>query len=652
MVNETADHGDADGENQPFERQLSENSMEYMIFILDENLDGIKYLSRLESISKEATKLMQSVAKNYIWQRDEFHLSVVNQQGASRSKGAALQRKVLTHNLGLIYLHGTTDYGDAVEDEWLIVYVLRELSKAHPEVFVRVADEDGEFLLVEAANALPNWLNPEIDHSRVWIQGGNLKIIPLRNDNAAATAAKSITLQNAVNFLRNESDNLIESPSIEDEAFYRLEKYPKHVEASIHHSSVTIPRKLAYIIHELPKSISAAVEAFYLRDHAGMKKITSESEEMHLPPTDLVTVSVRFSRVLFAQLRSQRFDAPHRWQSVIQSHIGDRHANEEPNKSNLALEDGMKLTCGYEMLAITADKSKNRAVREFAIMIQDLKEDGDEELPTNATIEKWPDVKRNDDESWLDINYEDFERELEGKRAKTDTGRDKADGFGDSRTQEDLRKIVSRFEAFLNNETAGLDGAEINDMDMDNDEDENSDDDSDSDENSEMEDKEVSFDEETFARMMKEMMGLPVNNPVAASTGKYKDTTAAQDSNAEHMSAEDLDIKNLSRQMEVELKGHGALRLDSRKSEQSKLGAEGEPSDKAKEKFNQTTKRGEEEEDIGDNSDEEVDIDYNLAKNLLESFKSQGGMAGPTGNLLGLMGFQLPRDEDDGEKEE
>lgn len=37
--------------------------------------------------------------------------------------------------------------------------------------------------------------------------------------------------------------------------------------------------------------------------------------------------------------------------------------------------------------------------------------------------------------------------------------------------------------------------------------------------------------------------------------------------------------------------------------------------------------------------------DLNLVKNFLESFQSQGGFAGPVGNLVGRMGFQLPRDE-------
>ncbi len=81
MANEPANHGAAEAETQKFERQLSENSMEYMIFSLDDALEGIKYLNNLESISKEATRLMGSVAKNYIWQRDEFRLSVVNEQG-------------------------------------------------------------------------------------------------------------------------------------------------------------------------------------------------------------------------------------------------------------------------------------------------------------------------------------------------------------------------------------------------------------------------------------------------------------------------------------------------------------------------------------------------------------------------------------------
>ena len=54
-----------------------------------------------------------------------------------------------------------------MEDEWLIVYILRELSIIHPDIWVRVVDTDGQFLLIEAANTLPRWLNPEVADFRV-----------------------------------------------------------------------------------------------------------------------------------------------------------------------------------------------------------------------------------------------------------------------------------------------------------------------------------------------------------------------------------------------------------------------------------------------------------------------------------------------------
>jgi hypothetical protein len=54
----------------------------------------------------------------------------------------------------------------------------------------------------------------------------------------------------------------------------------------------------------------------------------------------------------------------------------------------------------------------------------------------------------------------------------------------------------------------------------------------------------------------------------------------------------------------------------------------------------------------GDNDDDhegEESLDYNLIKNFLESFKSQGGLSGPVSNLAGRLqqGWQLPRDSDE-----
>jgi hypothetical protein len=54
--------------------------------------------------------------------------------------------------------------------------------------------------------------------------------------------------------------------------------------------------------------------------------------------------------------------------------------------------------------------------------------------------------------------------------------------------------------------------------------------------------------------------------------------------------------------------------------------------------------RGSDYDDEGEGDDP---MDYNLIKNFLESFKSQGGLSGPVSNLAGRLqpGWTIPRDE-------
>lgn len=58
-------------------------------------------------------------------------------------------------------------------------------------------------------------------------------------------------------------------------------------------------------------------------------------------------------------------------------------------------------------------------------------------------------------------------------------------------------------------------------------------------------------------------------------------------------------------------------------------------------------RREEDDEDMDAEMDEGAGMDYNLIKNFLESFKSQGGLSGPVSNLAGRLqpGWNLPRDE-------
>lgn len=629
-----------------FPKRLPDDCVEYTIHIIDAKLDSIAAIrTRLNRILKASNDLKRKLLPDYIWQRDEFELNLHPQpssrsQPSSQSGSDAARRPCL---------RGRTHFGDSIADEWLVVYLLLELSKQFPDAWIRVYDTDGEFLLIEAASALPKWLNPDIAENRVWISNGHLRIIPVEG----SPSARNLKLVEALAFVEEQPEKLIISPFIEDEAFYRLREYPSAISSSMHHALVSIPRTLAYILHRNPAFISPASEAFYLRDPVSVKPLaTKDISTLHFPPEDFVTASINFTKIGYAQLRSQLFDPPPAWTGVI------------PRVGEPKVDMGMKVTCGFEMLLADPQNQDKRSVREIKLLLEDI-QTGDEALPSDADLASWPQVQ--DDEKWLDIDYNDFDDELSEKSKKTSNGksREKGAGFGDVGAQENLRKMVSRFEDFLNDDTAGPDGV---DDEGDGEDDEST---ASSDIDSSGEDKDGGFSEAEFEKAMKEMMGMPADYVEKSGLLDEARKLAVEDAEDGEDIDEDEEMKKVMEMMEKELKGHGALNLN-RKAPKEKARDDGEAVKAEGKPFfgperpptlqNALTKHGDEEsadEEVGpgdgelSSDDEEFnDVDLGLAKNMLESFKGQAGMAGPAGNLMRSLGVNMPRDEGESEEDE
>lgn len=129
-----------------------------------------------------------------------------------------------------------------------------------------VFDTDGEFLLIEAANTLPTWVKPEIMDHRVWINSGHLLLVAERN------ATAPITLKQALNKIKAPDKSEVQRLHlVEEEAFYRVFKYPEAAQDSLHYALAKVPRLVALILSERPQYISAAVEQFYLRNPISLK---------------------------------------------------------------------------------------------------------------------------------------------------------------------------------------------------------------------------------------------------------------------------------------------------------------------------------------------------------------------------------------------
>ncbi|KAI5361276.1 Putative Ecd family protein [Septoria linicola] len=549
-----------------FPKRLPDDCVEYVIHVVHGGLNSTAALrTRLNEILKAATESKKKLLKDYIWQRQEFDLTLQPKIDLSKPDSTDVAKTVP-------HLRGRTDFGDSIADEWLIVYLLHELSKNFPDVWLRVYDTDGEFLLIEAANSLPKWLNPEVSENRVWINDGQIKIIPLDKD----SPPRNLTSEEALSFIRRTPEKLLVDPNIEKESFHRLRQYPSAISSSFHHTLITIPRLLAYLLHRNPSYISPAIEAFYLRDPVSLKPLaTKDTNTLNFPPEDFVTVSVKFTKVGFAQLRSQLFDPPPAWTGII------------PRMQDPNVAIGMKLTCGFEMLVGDQQNQDKRTVREIKLLLEDI-DGGEEELPTDAEIKDWS--QKQDDEKWLDIDYNDFEKELEGKSGAA-SGKG---AFGDQAAQDNLRKMVSQFEDFLEDDEAGANG--VDDIDDDDDE-ENEDDDSTA-ELSKADDDQPESEQPTSKEPKVKDFAKPdvedepeekqteFNAPEALEDMEFEraihDTTVMPDWHLEKSGLldearrlaledegdmsdmdEDEEMRKVIQLMEQELKGHGALNLEN-----------------------------------------------------------------------------------------
>ncbi|KAF3906380.1 hypothetical protein ABW20_dc0104545 [Dactylellina cionopaga] len=193
-----------------FPRQsLVEDTVEYYIHLIPSATSKTPLKdtkSELEKLLPDILKAVEPFTNDFIWQRDEFNLKVVEKDGVA-------------------YLQGRIEFGESIDDEWFTVFLLREISKKFSQLWIHVVDTDGEFLLIEAAHALPKWLSPEVADNRVWITNGSLRIIPRsKEDRAAAKAGqlRSLGIKDALNFLEKFQKDLLHIQIVQEEAFYRI----------------------------------------------------------------------------------------------------------------------------------------------------------------------------------------------------------------------------------------------------------------------------------------------------------------------------------------------------------------------------------------------------------------------------------------------
>lgn len=160
---------------------------------------NINTAADLEQFAFDCLAAVAPHVEGYVWQRDAFALTPSAQRPPpwDAASGKAPRRAAAADGNGSApassgsasssssagasppCLWGVVSFGDAVDDEWFVVWLLLELTRQFAGAAARVWDDDGEFLLIEAAYSLPRWLKPEVGAGRVWLHAGRAHVVPL-----------------------------------------------------------------------------------------------------------------------------------------------------------------------------------------------------------------------------------------------------------------------------------------------------------------------------------------------------------------------------------------------------------------------------------------------------------------------------------------
>ena len=220
---------------------------------------------------------------------------------------------------------------DCVDDEWFLTYLLREWTRSHLDACVSVTDQDGEFLLIEAADVLPSWAQPDTTENRVWIYQGELHLVPLDASNSIP-----LSVDQATCLVRDPTCKTQAPTAVQDKVFARLAAYPGAASTHHHTTLAFVSLGAARILASYPQSVAEAVHALTTRDVVSMRSTKRYASYLHIdacadehlapmpPAVDAVLVRVRCTRHLYARMSFDKFFPPsllgRRWQHQVEQY--------------------------------------------------------------------------------------------------------------------------------------------------------------------------------------------------------------------------------------------------------------------------------------------------------------------------------------------
>uniref|UniRef100_M4C203 Uncharacterized protein n=1 Tax=Hyaloperonospora arabidopsidis (strain Emoy2) TaxID=559515 RepID=M4C203_HYAAE len=549
---------------------VNDNDTRYCFFLPASNASSTSD-ERLQ-VAEDRCRAFQFYAtqqtEGFLWHKHSFHLKL------NRTRD------------GRYFLSGSSAVGDAIQDEWVMAKLVFDITNEFPGVVGRVVDSDGEFLLIESAEALPGWVTPESCDRRVFVLNGKLHIarpapaIRIRRE-------RDLFDDDALEQVLNTSLNTEASTAVQQLIQCKLDEVPTYMRENRQAVRCLLPERAAQVLVVNRELVGPAVEAFYYREPKQAGLVCGKMATFMPAEDEVVEMRVTFSRAMFAQLKQQTFFPPKLFlRRDARYRVKEKRANgvEDTDRDEQAGDLGVKLACGLELLYV--GDGEDQLGRPWKQIIKEALQQTGVKLPAQPICE--PD----DDDSWLYIHPDTMESRLERAAKAKDSS---APGSVD-----DLQHMAAMFGKFVDG-VSGVGGVEGS--------------------------QPVQFDVSSFMDIL------------GGHKAKTKDDAGLDAPWGEHFMDEDESSQSDNNDGSV---GGGSdidgnLALEMSEMEMALKGT------KAAKSFRCL---GDTENDQGDvefsargSGSLPLDLDYNLLSNLLESFASQEGHPGPVSTILNEMGF-------------
>jgi hypothetical protein len=369
----------------------AEDTVEYHVYS--------KQQPTLEELKKKRDMYMNylnPMYRDHLWQEDSFHLLLCEE--------------------GIPHLYGTTRFGDNIEDEWFIVHLLVQLSEKYPELIIKISDSDGQFLLIEAALALPRWVKPENSENRVWLTSGEFHLVPLsRNPMELITLPPgNLSVQTGLRIMQSPPLGVQTKMNEKTQQIIkqRISDAVQKQRQAIHWACCYLPKNVAYLLHNNPQLVSKAVLAYYHRDHLQIRKCR---ELRKFTDTICEPTLIRFTRTLYAQLIRQPLNIKPKGLKDIPKDRSDPSYN--------YITNGYKLLCGLEILYWESYQTRNKTSKQMR-RYGDIYKEIDEQLEIgkkSAYVHSIEFPEKEDSDNWLNVSPEEVNDILLQKQQELET---------------------------------------------------------------------------------------------------------------------------------------------------------------------------------------------------------------------------------------